>query len=77
MTNPDYKLVCTGATDHAEALRIEFDPTLVKYDELVGRFTTTFRIQEQIDDSRRVEFFYRTHDPTTVDRQGPDQGTRM
>ncbi|PSR77453.1 hypothetical protein PHLCEN_2v7884 [Hermanssonia centrifuga] len=54
VTNPDYKLVCTGATDHAEALRIEFDPTLVKYDELVGRFTTTFRIQEQIDHSRRI-----------------------
>jgi peptide-methionine (S)-S-oxide reductase len=23
-----------------------------------------------------VEFFYRTHDPTTVDRQGPDRGSR-
>lgn len=34
--NPDYKTVCTGATDHAEALRIEFDPSIVKYDELVG-----------------------------------------
>lgn len=24
-----------------------------------------------------VEFFYRTHDPTTVDRQGPDTGSRQ
>ncbi|ORY33355.1 peptide methionine sulfoxide reductase MsrA [Naematelia encephala] len=23
-----------------------------------------------------VEFFYRTHDPTTVDRQGPDRGSQ-
>lgn len=23
-----------------------------------------------------VEFFYRTHDPTTKDSQGPDRGTR-
>lgn len=34
--NPDYKSVCTGATDHAEAVKIEFDPAIVKYDELVG-----------------------------------------
>lgn len=55
--NPDYKTVCTGATDHAEAVRIEFDPEQVKYDEL-------------------VEFFYRTHDPTTVNSQGADTGTQ-
>jgi peptide-methionine (S)-S-oxide reductase len=34
--NPSYRQVCTGTTDHAEALRIEFDPSIVKYDELVG-----------------------------------------
>ena len=34
--NPSYKLVCTGSTDHAEAVRIEFDPAIVKYEELVG-----------------------------------------
>ena len=34
--NPDYRTVCTGTTDHAEAVRIEFDPSVVKYDELVG-----------------------------------------
>lgn len=35
-TNPDYKTVCTGTTNHAEAVRIEFDPSIVKYEELVG-----------------------------------------
>lgn len=34
--NPDYKTVCTGATDHAEAVKIEFDPGVVSYEELVG-----------------------------------------
>jgi peptide-methionine (S)-S-oxide reductase len=34
--NPDYKTVCTGATDHAEAVRIEFDPSVIGYAELVG-----------------------------------------
>ncbi|KAL1760691.1 peptide methionine sulfoxide reductase [Schizophyllum commune] len=56
-TEPSYKQVCSGATQHAEALRIEFDPSVVGYAEL-------------------VEFFYRTHDPTTVDRQGGDTGTQ-
>jgi len=55
--NPTYELVCSGATNHAEALKIEFDPTIVSYAEL-------------------VEFFYRTHDPTTPNRQGVDQGTQ-
>ncbi|KAA1472006.1 methionine sulfoxide reductase A [Dentipellis sp. KUC8613] len=56
-TDPSYKQVCTGATDHAEALRIEFDPKKVTYDEL-------------------VEYFYRTHDPTTINSQGKDTGTQ-
>lgn len=55
--DPDYRTVCSGTTGHAEACRIEFDPSIVKYDEL-------------------VEFFYRTHDPTTVNRQGGDTGTQ-
>ncbi|KDQ06297.1 hypothetical protein BOTBODRAFT_39677 [Botryobasidium botryosum FD-172 SS1] len=55
--NPSYKEVCSGATDHAEAVKLEFDPALVGYAEL-------------------VEFFYRTHDPTTLNRQGGDRGTQ-
>lgn len=55
--NPSYKRVCAGDTDHAEAVKIEFDPSVVPYEEL-------------------VELFYRTHDPTTVNKQGPDAGTR-
>ncbi|KAK0463151.1 peptide methionine sulfoxide reductase [Desarmillaria tabescens] len=55
--NPGYRDVCSGETGHAEAVKIEFDPAIVKYDEL-------------------VEFFYRTHDPTTVNRQGADTGTQ-
>jgi len=56
-SDPDYNTVCSGKTDHAEAVRIEFDPAIVSYDEL-------------------VEFFYRTHEPTTVNRQGNDSGTQ-
>ncbi|KAI0252751.1 peptide methionine sulfoxide reductase [Lactifluus subvellereus] len=56
-TNPTYQEVCSGTTNHAEALRIEFDPSKVTYDEL-------------------VEYFYRTHDPTTLNSQGVDGGTQ-
>ena len=35
--NPNYEQVCGGATDHAEALKIEFDPSIVTYAELVGK----------------------------------------
>ncbi|KAF9529934.1 peptide methionine sulfoxide reductase [Crepidotus variabilis] len=55
--DPTYRVVCGGTTNHAEALRIEFDPAKVTYAEL-------------------VEFFYRTHDPTTVNRQGGDTGSQ-
>ena len=34
--DPTYRQVCSGDTNHAEALRIEFDPSKVTYDELVG-----------------------------------------
>lgn len=40
--NPDYKTVCSGATDHAEALRIEFDPSKITYEELVGMHARGF-----------------------------------
>jgi hypothetical protein len=43
-TDPSYRDVCLGTTNHAEALRIEFDPSKVTYDELVGPSVISFVI---------------------------------
>ncbi|OZJ06685.1 hypothetical protein BZG36_00381 [Bifiguratus adelaidae] len=57
VSDPNYRQVCTGTTNHAEAVELTFQPSSVPYADL-------------------VEFFYRMHDPTTKNAQGPDRGTQ-
>ncbi|MFT3908137.1 MAG: peptide-methionine (S)-S-oxide reductase MsrA [Ferruginibacter sp.] len=38
VANPSYKQVCTGATGHAEACNIIYDPTQISFDELLAAF---------------------------------------
>jgi peptide-methionine (S)-S-oxide reductase len=33
--NPSYEAVCTGATGHAEAIQIEFDPSEISFEHLL------------------------------------------
>ncbi|MCW5645758.1 MAG: peptide-methionine (S)-S-oxide reductase MsrA [Sphingopyxis sp.] len=35
VANPTYKQVCTGATGHAEAIRIAFNPAVISLDDLL------------------------------------------
>src|SRR6266436_9593669 len=53
-----YEIVSTGATGHAESVKITYDPSQISYSELL-----------------RV-FFSVAHDPTQVNRQGPDVGSQ-
>ena len=39
--NPTYREVCGGATGHAEAIRISFDPEVVGYGDLLDIFFAT------------------------------------
>jgi peptide-methionine (S)-S-oxide reductase len=55
--NPTYKEVCADNTGHAEVVQVEYDPTKVKYEDL-------------------LQVFWENHNPTTLNRQGPDVGTQ-
>ncbi len=55
--NVGYKQVCSGSTGHAESVQVEFDTSVVSFDQLLN-------------------VFWKTHNPTTKDRQGPDFGSQ-
>jgi peptide-methionine (S)-S-oxide reductase len=39
--NPNYKQVCGGDTGHAEAIKIDYDPSEITYDDLLDVFFAT------------------------------------
>lgn len=57
IANPTYKQVCTGTTDFAETVKVEYD-------------------SEKVDLPFLIDLFFKTIDPTSLNKQGNDQGTQ-
>ncbi|MES2855847.1 MAG: peptide-methionine (S)-S-oxide reductase MsrA [Bdellovibrionota bacterium] len=55
--NPVYETVKVGNTGHAESIKVEFDPSVLTFSDL-------------------LRWFFKIHDPTTVDQQGNDRGSQ-
>jgi peptide-methionine (S)-S-oxide reductase len=62
--NPAYREICTGRTGHAEAIKIEFDASIVSFKELLEVFfathdpTTLNRQGNDVGTQYRSEIFY-------------------
>ena len=56
-SNPTYEQVCSNSTEHAEVVMIDYDETVISYEDL-------------------LDSFWKKHDPTTLNRQGPDIGNQ-
>ncbi|MEM7773072.1 MAG: peptide-methionine (S)-S-oxide reductase MsrA [Cyanobacteria bacterium P01_A01_bin.37] len=53
--NPSYLDVLSRITGHAEVVQLQFDASVISYEDL-------------------LTVFWAIHDPTTLNRQGPDRG---
>ncbi|KAJ3021868.1 Peptide-methionine (S)-S-oxide reductase [Thoreauomyces humboldtii] len=78
---PSYRQVCTGTTNHAEVLQVQFDEKKIRYTDLldflfVDPYTSFSFYLLPMSLTQLISHSFRMHDPTTKNRQGGDAGTQ-
>lgn len=74
LLNPTYKDVCTGETNHAEVIKIEFDKTLIQFEDLLDIFwsshnpTTLNRQGLDIGSQYRSVIFFTTPEQEEISK---------
>ena len=70
--NPTYKMVCEGNTGHAEVAQIEFDSTIISYEDLLNIFfeihdpTTINRQGNDVGTQYRSSIFYHSYEQLKI-----------